>query len=267
MYRILGTWSCKVSGEAADRTQLLMARRFSATAARKRTRQPSSLRDCIKARSLQDYHHARRLPRPNTGRFGRDRAAEVTRWFGTDGGWFVYTAPFDLDEVEKRIDESTAAIMLEPIQGEGGVKIPTREYLHGLRKIADEHGLLLIFDEVQTVWTHRRMVRPSILWRPTRYHDARQVAVWWNCRRSDDRQTVDCRQLAGWDACEHVWCNPIAAAAGIAMIETIEADGLLAMASQNAALFGERLAELASRFPQIREVRQAGLMIGIEIRF
>ncbi len=63
---------------------------------------------------------------------------------------FVYTAPFDLDEVEKRIDESTAAIMLEPIQGEGGVKIPTREYLHGLRKIADEHGLLLIFDEVQT---------------------------------------------------------------------------------------------------------------------
>ncbi len=61
--------------------------------------------------------------------------------------------------------------------------------------------------------------------------------------------------------------NPIAAAAGIAMIETIEADGLLAMAVRNAALFGERLAELASRFPQIREVRQAGLMIGIELDF
>ncbi len=63
---------------------------------------------------------------------------------------FVY-APFgDLDAVAERIDDETCAIMIEPIQGEGGVRIPSREFLAGLRRLADEHELLLIFDEVQT---------------------------------------------------------------------------------------------------------------------
>ena len=63
---------------------------------------------------------------------------------------FVY-APFgDLDGVAKRIDDETAAILIEPIQGEGGVRIPPDGFLAGLRKLADEHGLLLVFDEVQT---------------------------------------------------------------------------------------------------------------------
>ena len=63
---------------------------------------------------------------------------------------FVY-APFgDLDAVARLIDDETAAIMIEPIQGEGGVRIPPDGFLAGLRKLADEHELLLIFDEVQT---------------------------------------------------------------------------------------------------------------------
>ena len=63
---------------------------------------------------------------------------------------FVY-APFgDLDAVARLIDDETAAIMIEPIQGEGGVRIPPDGFLAGLRKLADEHGLLLMFDEVQT---------------------------------------------------------------------------------------------------------------------
>ncbi len=63
---------------------------------------------------------------------------------------FVY-APFgDLDAVARLIDNETAAIMIEPIQGEGGVRIPPDGFLAGLRKLADEHDLLLVFDEVQT---------------------------------------------------------------------------------------------------------------------
>ena len=61
--------------------------------------------------------------------------------------------------------------------------------------------------------------------------------------------------------------NPIAAAAGIATLETIEADGLLAQAKANTARFAERLGELAEQCPHIREVRQAGLMIGVELDF
>ena len=63
---------------------------------------------------------------------------------------FVY-APFgDLEAVEKLIDDETAAIMIEPIQGEGGVVLPPDGFLQGLRRLADENELLLIFDEVQT---------------------------------------------------------------------------------------------------------------------
>ncbi len=63
---------------------------------------------------------------------------------------FVY-APFgDLDAVAKLIDDETAALMIEPIQGEGGIRIPPQGFLAGLRKLADQHGLLLIFDEVQS---------------------------------------------------------------------------------------------------------------------
>ena len=63
---------------------------------------------------------------------------------------FVY-APFgDLDAVARLIDDETAAIMIEPVQGEGGINIPPDGFLAGLRQLADEHELLLIFDEVQT---------------------------------------------------------------------------------------------------------------------
>ena len=63
---------------------------------------------------------------------------------------FTYVPFGDLDEVARRIDNETAAIMVEPVQGEGGINIPPAEFLPGLRKLADEHGLLLIFDEVQS---------------------------------------------------------------------------------------------------------------------
>ena len=60
-------------------------------------------------------------------------------------------APFgDLDAVEKAIDGETCAVMLEPIQGEGGINVPPAGFLEGLRELCDKHGLLLILDEVQT---------------------------------------------------------------------------------------------------------------------
>src|SRR5688500_15446279 len=63
---------------------------------------------------------------------------------------FVYSPFDDLDAVRKLVDKETAAIMVEPIQGEGGVQIPSREFLAGLRQLCDKHEMLLIFDEVQT---------------------------------------------------------------------------------------------------------------------
>ena len=181
---------------------------------------------------------------------------------------FVYAPPFDLSEVEKRIDDSTAAIMLEPIQGEGGVQIPSAEYLQGLRKLADENNLLLIFDEVQTgcgrtgEWFGYQYfgVQPDIMTL------AKSLCGGIAGGAMIARREIAPSLRAGMHA-STFGGNPIAAAAGIATLETIEADGLLAQAKANAAHFSERLSELADRIPHIREVRQAGLMIGVELDF
>lgn len=181
---------------------------------------------------------------------------------------FVYAPLFDLAEVEKRIEDSTAAIMLEPIQGEGGVQIPTAEYLQGLRKLADENGLLLIFDEVQTgcggtgEWFGYQYfgVQPDIMTL------AKSLCGGIAGGAMIARREIAPSLRAGMHA-STFGGNPIAAAAGIATLETIEAEDLLARAKANAAHFAERLSELAGQFPHIREVRQAGLMIGIELDF
>ena len=181
---------------------------------------------------------------------------------------FVYAPAFDLAEVEKRIEDSTAAIMLEPIQGEGGVQIPTAEYLQGLRKLADENGLLLIFDEVQTgcgrtgEWFGYQYfgVQPDIMTLAKSLCGG--IAGGAMIARREIAQSLRVGMHASTFG-----GNPIAAAAGIATLETIEADDLLTRAKVNAAYFAELLSELAKQIPHIREVRQAGLMIGIELNF
>ncbi len=181
---------------------------------------------------------------------------------------FVYAPPFDLAEVEKRIDDATAAIMIEPIQGEGGVRIPTAEYLQGLRDLADKHNLLLIFDEVQSgcgrtgEWFGYQYfgVQPDVMTL------AKSLCGGIAGGAMIARRDIAPSLRAGMHA-STFGGNPIAAAAGIAMIETIEEDGLLEQAKVNAALFAEYLSELAEQCAHIREIRQAGLMIGIELDF
>ncbi len=181
---------------------------------------------------------------------------------------FTY-APFgDLNEVAKRIDSATAAIMIEPIMGEGGVRIPSVEFLAGLRQLADEHGLLLIFDEVQTGcgrtghWFGYQFfqVEPDIMTLAKSLCGgiAGGALVAKRAIASSLRPGMHASTFGG---------NPIAAAAGIAMLETIEADGLLESAKNSADRFAEHLSELSERCPSVREVRQAGLMVGIELEF
>ena len=156
---------------------------------------------------------------------------------------FVY-APFgDLDAVARLIDDETAAIMIEPIQGEGGVRIPPDGFLAGLRKLADEHELLLVFDEVQTGcgrtghWFAYQARR-----RHARHHDAGQGAL----RRAGRRRPCSPRRRSpracgpGMHAATFGG-NPIAARAGLAAIEMIEKQNLLAAARRLGEIFQQRL--------------------------
>ena len=179
---------------------------------------------------------------------------------------FVY-APFgDLDALAKLIDQETAAIMIEPIQGEGGIRVPPDGFLAGLRKLADEHGLLLVFDEVQSGFGRTGHwfgyqhfgVTPDIMTL------AKAVSGGLPGAAMLARREVAPSLRAGMHACTFGG-NPIAAAAGLAAIEMIERQDLLQRAQRLGAAFRQRLEEAQSQCGIIREVRVVGLMIGIEL--
>jgi len=175
--------------------------------------------------------------------------------------------PFgDLDAVAKRIDGETAAIMIEPIQGEGGVVVPPDGFLKGLRQLADQHGLLLVFDEVQTGCGRTGN------WFAYQYFDvtpdiitlAKSVCGGLPGGVMLAKQEVASSLRPGMHA-STFGGNPIAAAAGVATIQMIEEENLLARAQHISQVFLERLTALRQRCAIVRDVRAVGLMIGIEL--
>jgi acetylornithine/N-succinyldiaminopimelate aminotransferase len=179
---------------------------------------------------------------------------------------FVYTPFGDADAVAERIGSETAAILVEPIQGEGGVRVPPEGFLEQLRKLADENDLLLIFDEVQTgcgrtgnwfAYQHFG-VTPDVM-----------TLAKALCGGIAGGALLTTPEIApslrpGMHA-STFGGNPIAAAAGIATLEMIEQQGLLERATQLGDQFRTRLLALADQCDAIVEVRQVGLMIGIEL--
>lgn len=179
---------------------------------------------------------------------------------------FAY-APFgDLDAVARLIDPETCAIMLEPIQGEGGINIPPPGYIEGLRELADKHNLLLIFDEVQTgmgrtgTWfAHQHWpVQPDIVTL------AKALAGGIACGGLIARPEVAQSLKPGTHAATFGG-NPVACAAALATIETIESDGLLARAVEIENRFRKRIEALMESCPWVTEFRGRGTMIGIQL--
>lgn len=179
---------------------------------------------------------------------------------------FVY-APFgDLDAVARLIDDETAGLMIEPIQGEGGVRIPPEGFLAGLRKLADKHELLLVFDEVQTGcgrtgdwFAYQGLgVKPDIM-----------TLSKGICGGLAGGAMLTTPEIAkslrpGMHACTFGG-NPIAACAGLAFIETIERDKLLRHTKKLGEIFTQRLQQLKQECGLVRDVRVRGVMIGLEL--
>jgi predicted acetylornithine/succinylornithine family transaminase len=179
---------------------------------------------------------------------------------------FVY-APFnDLEAVARLIDDETAAIMIEPVQGEGGVQIAQREFLAGLRQLCDDHGLLLIFDEVQTgcgrtgewfAFQHFG-VTPDVM--------TLAKALCGGIAGGAMLTTADIApSLRRGMHAATFGGNPIAARAGLATLEMIERENLLEHTKQLEQLFRQRLLALRDECNLIREVRVLGVMIGVEL--
>ena len=176
-------------------------------------------------------------------------------------------APFgDLDAVSRLIDSETCAILVEPIQGEGGINLPRAGYLEGLRELADKHHLLLIFDEVQAGMgrTGRWFAHQHYAVQPDAMTLAKALAGGLACGALVARPEAAAKLRPGTHAATFGG-NPVACRAAMATIETIEADGLLARAEHIGRRFHERFSALQARCPAIHEVRVRGAMIGIEL--
>ncbi len=179
---------------------------------------------------------------------------------------FLY-APFgDLEAARALVDDQTCAILVEPIQGEGGIRISPPGFLQGLRKLADEHHLLLMFDEVQTgcgrtgQWFGYQHfgVTPDVL-----------TLAKSLCGGIAGGALLTTREIApslrpGMHAATFGG-NPISARAGIAAIEIIEQENLLEHGMAMSRLFEQSLKELATQCDLIEDVRVCGMMIGVEL--
>jgi acetylornithine/N-succinyldiaminopimelate aminotransferase len=180
---------------------------------------------------------------------------------------FGYVPYDDLDAVAKAMDDQTAAVMVEPIQGEGGVKVPSEEYLPGLRELCDERGALLLLDEVQTglgrtgswfAYQHFG-IEPDVL------TCAKALAGGVACGVMLAKRHVAEVLKPGMHA-STFGGNPIACRAGIATIETIEDEGLLGRGVAIGERFRGHFEAIREARPDlVRDIRIRGVMIGLEL--
>jgi acetylornithine/succinyldiaminopimelate/putrescine aminotransferase len=185
--------------------------------------------------------------------------------------------PFnDLSAVENAIDERTAAILIEPVQGEGGIYPASREFLLGLREICYRNNLLLMFDEIQCGlgrlgnWCGWRaivedgLVPDCVSWAKGIGGGFPLGATWVRkkpVRRLDGAVLDLCDLLQAGSHGTTFGGTPLACSASLAVLETIEKEDLLGNARQLGAYAKNRLKSL----PGVEEVRGIGLMLGIEI--
>ena len=180
---------------------------------------------------------------------------------------FSYVPHNDLKALEAALDDQTAAVMVEPIQGEGGVNLPGPGYLEGVRRLCDEKGVLLILDEVQTGLgrTGEWFAYQHYGFEPDILTCAKALAAGVAAGVAIARPHVAAALKPGMHA-STFGGNPIACRAGLAAIETIEADGLLERGRAVGERFRKHFESWKAEMPTlIRDIRIKGVMIGLEL--
>lgn len=175
--------------------------------------------------------------------------------------------PFnDLEAIRGAITGETCAVMLEPIQGEGGVRCPAPEYLEGLRKLCDEEGLLIVFDEVQTgmgrtgklfAYEHFGMV-PDIMTL------AKALANGLPMGAMLAKEEVAASFTPGSHA-STFGGTPLVSAAALRVVKILLEEGVLRKCEKVGQYFKDRLLELKSKYSFIQEVRGKGLLLGLDL--
>jgi len=177
--------------------------------------------------------------------------------------------PFDDLEAVERVASNrgnVVAVLVEPIQGEGGIRVPSDEYLPGLRRICDEHGWLLMLDEIQTgvgrtgAWFAQQHagIAADVTTVAKALGNGVPIGA---CIARGKAATV----LVPGSHGTTFGGNPLACRAGLAVLDRIERDGLVDRAGMLGERMRARFRERLGDHPGVREVRGRGLMIGIEL--
>jgi LysW-gamma-L-lysine/LysW-L-ornithine aminotransferase len=179
-----------------------------------------------------------------------------------------HVPPDNLEKVKEAITGKTAAILLEPIRGEGGIRVPPDGYLQGLRQLCDEKGVLLIFDEVQTSFGRTGKlfgcenwgVTPDVMCLAKPFAGGLPIGI------TVAKENV----MSAFKLGEHSTTfsgSPLVCAAGCAAIEALVSENLTEKASTTGKYFKAQLEALQVKHKIIKEVRGLGLMLGVELRF
>ena len=179
---------------------------------------------------------------------------------------FKYVPFNDIAAFKKAITKKTCAVLIEPIQGEGGVNLARDSYLKTLRKICNEKGILLIFDEIQTGFGRtgrlfayeRYKIKPDIITLAKALGGGVAIGAMGSTNKIIESFSPGTHGATFGG-------NPLACAASLASLKTLTKKGFLQKASSQGDYFLKQLYCLKEKFPIIREVRGVGLMLAVEL--
>lgn len=189
--------------------------------------------------------------------------------FGPLTPGFVSVDFGNLEQVKKAINKNTCGILVEPMQGEGGMKIPPKGFLAGLRELADEHDLLLVCDEIQVgmgrtgkkfCFEHDNIIPDGVILGKALSGGLVPLSVFITNAKIMDMvfsKGSDGSTFGGY---------PLACVAGTAALKVFEEEKLAEQSAKKGKILKKRIEAIAKKSPHVKEVRGKGLFIGIEVK-
>jgi ornithine--oxo-acid transaminase len=189
--------------------------------------------------------------------------------FGPLTPGFVSVEFGNLEQVKKAINKNTCGILVEPMQGEGGMKIPPKGFLKGLRNLCDENDLLLICDEIQVgmgrtgkkfCFEHDNIVPDGVILGKALSGGLIPLSVFITNAKIMDMvfsKGSDGSTFGGY---------PLACVAGTAALKVFEEEKLAEQSAKKGKILKKRIEAIAKKSPHVKEVRGKGLFIGIEVK-
>jgi acetylornithine/N-succinyldiaminopimelate aminotransferase len=195
---------------------------------------------------------------------GQDK---IKKGFDPVLGGFDFVPFDDVEALKRKVDSSTAAVMLEPVQGEGGVRCPSPGYLQTVRKICNDTGTLLVFDEIQT-----GMGRTGKLFAYEHFDIAPDVMTLAKALGNGlpiGAMLATQEIAAAFSPGAHATTfggTPIVTAAALGVVKTMEAEDIVGHCAHVGSYFQQKLKSLQKKHPVIEDVRGMGLLVGMELK-